>query len=221
MSKSWQETSRKYSCPRISRFYLAPQFPVGRIGIGIRSMPDCALNRQRAGGLDPGEIAGVKGGQAIVDSYLPGLDHLRTTYLRNGPRGAFDGYRRRLSGSRRSDEIDKCDLSQQACSPACLGVRQSRRHCRIDRVKRHSRMFAASAILPSQSSVCVKRRRNGSRRLRRCYRSRPMFPHPKMRLRIVQYRQDTGSYKTLDDLRKVRVMDTTKIDANKQFLEFQ
>jgi len=38
---------------------------------------------------------------------------------------------------------------------------------------------------------------------------------------IVQYRESKGNFKTLDDLKKVPGIDTAKIDANKQQLEFQ
>ncbi len=38
---------------------------------------------------------------------------------------------------------------------------------------------------------------------------------------VVQYRQDKGAYKTVDDLKKVPGIDTTKIDAAKQLIEFQ
>jgi competence protein ComEA len=38
---------------------------------------------------------------------------------------------------------------------------------------------------------------------------------------IVQYRQDKGSYKAVDDLKKVPGIDTAKIDANRQLLEFE
>jgi competence protein ComEA len=38
---------------------------------------------------------------------------------------------------------------------------------------------------------------------------------------IVQYRESKGNLKTLDDLKKVPGIDTAKVDANKQQLEFQ
>jgi competence protein ComEA len=38
---------------------------------------------------------------------------------------------------------------------------------------------------------------------------------------IVQYRESKGTFKTLDDLKKVPGIDTAKVDANKQQLEFQ
>jgi competence protein ComEA len=38
---------------------------------------------------------------------------------------------------------------------------------------------------------------------------------------IVQYREANGNFKTLDDLKKVPDVDTVKLDARKQTLEFQ